>query len=76
MSIAKEILLDELIEQGYPEQVENVIFWALEAYCKSDPKGTLGRTIAYAIKQRILDAEAKGSSEPIMNPQKVKSLIK
>ncbi|SED09961.1 hypothetical protein SAMN04489761_4271 [Tenacibaculum sp. MAR_2009_124] len=75
MSIAKEILLDELIEQGHPEQVENVIFWALEAYCEKEPEERWGKIIAYAIKQRILDAEAKGSSEPIMNPQKVKSLI-
>lgn len=72
MSIAKEILLDELIEQGHPEEVENVIFWALEAYCKSEPKGTLGKTIAYAIKQRILDAESKGNSVHLMNPKLVK----
>ena len=30
MSKAKEILLDELNEQGHPEKVEDVIFWALE----------------------------------------------
>lgn len=76
MSIAKEILFDELIEQGHSEEVEKVIFWALEAYCQSEPKGTIRKTIAYAIKQRILDAEAKGISEPIMNPKLVKSLIK
>jgi len=62
MSKAKEILLDELTEQGHPEKVEDVIFWALEAYAKSEPKGTWGRTIAYAIKQRIIDAEKSESA--------------
>jgi hypothetical protein len=57
MSKAKEILLDELNEQGHPEKVEDVIFWALEYYAKSEPKGTWGRTIAYSIKERILEAE-------------------
>ena len=55
MSTSKEILLDELNEQGHPEKVEDVIFWALEHYAKSEPKGTWGRTIAYAIKERILE---------------------
>ncbi len=57
MSISKEILLDELNEQGHPEKVEDVIFWALEYYAKSEPKGTWGRTIASYIKERILEAE-------------------
>ena len=57
MSEAKEILLNELNEQGLPEKVEDVIFWALEAYAKSEPKGAWGRIIAHAIKERILDAE-------------------
>jgi hypothetical protein len=57
MSTSKEILLDELNEQRHPEKVEDVIFWALKAYAKSEPKGTWGRTIAYAIKERILEAE-------------------
>ena len=56
MSNSKEILLNELNEQGHPEKVEDVIFWALEHYAKSEPKGTWGRTIAFAIKERILDA--------------------
>lgn len=62
MSKAKEILLDELEEQGHPEKVEDVILWALEHYAKSEPKGTWGRTIAYSIKQRILDAEKSESA--------------
>ena len=57
MSKSKEILLEELKEQTHPEKVEDVIFWALEEYAKSEPKGTWGRTIAYAIKERILEAE-------------------
>ena len=57
MSKAKEILLDELNEQGHPEKVEDVIFWALEHYAKSEPKGTWGRAIAYSIKERISEAE-------------------
>jgi len=54
---AKEIILEELEEQSHPEKVEDVIFWALEYYAESEPKGTWGRTIAYAIKERILEAE-------------------
>ena len=57
MTTAKIILLDELNEQAHPERVEDVIFWALEHYAKSEPKGTWGRIIAYAIKERILEAE-------------------
>lgn len=57
MTKAKEILLDELEEQSHPVNVEHVIFWALKHYANCEPKGTWGRTIAYAIKQRILDAE-------------------
>ena len=57
MNKSKEILLEELKEQTHPEKVEDVIFWALEHYVKSKPKFTWGRAIAYAIKERILEAE-------------------
>ena len=57
MTTAKKILLDELNEQAHPERVEDVIFWALEHYAKSEPYETCGRIIAYAIKERILEAE-------------------
>ena len=57
MTTAKRILLDELDEQAHPEKVEDVIFWASEHYANSEPHGTQGRAIAYAIKERILDAE-------------------
>jgi len=66
MTTCKKILLDELDEQSHPERVEDVIFWALEHYANSEPKGTWGRTIAYAIKERILavaDAIEKESIE-------------
>ena len=58
---AKRILLDELDEQPHPERVEDVIFWALEHYCKRG-KGTMGEMVAYAIKQRILDEEKEKKS--------------
>jgi hypothetical protein len=35
---AKEILLDELSEQVHPAQVEEVIFWALDLYAKTQNK--------------------------------------
>ena len=54
---AKEIIIDELENGIHPEKVEDVIFWALEYYCTHRRKGTWGETIAYAIKQRILDEE-------------------
>ncbi len=57
MSIAKKIILEELEENNHPEHVENVIFWALEYYCKHRKKKTWGELIAYAIKERIIEAE-------------------
>jgi hypothetical protein len=33
--IAREIILDELIENSHIEKVEDVIYWALEDYFKS-----------------------------------------
>lgn len=60
MSIAKQILLEELAENTHPEKVEDVIFWALEYYCENRNQGTMGEMVAYAIKQRILDTENEG----------------
>ena len=74
MSIAKEILLDELIEQSHPSLVETVIHEALSDYYKKGG-GTFNSAIAYSICMRIDEAEVKGSSDPIMNPELVKSLI-
>lgn len=69
MTIAKQILLEELEEQVHMEPVENVIFWALEHYANSEPKGTWCRRVAYAIMQRIKDAEAKQAKQETTNPE-------
>lgn len=71
MTTAKRILLDELNNQTHPEKVEDVIFWALEYYCENkEPKGTWGATIAFAIKQRIEDAEnMKDQNNPELKPK-------
>lgn len=60
-TIAKDILLDELDEQGHPVMVEDVIFWALDFYHKNYDKGhnTWGKTIAFTIVERIKEGENK-----------------
>lgn len=45
--IAKKILIYELEEQAHVERVEDVFFWALEAFAKSD--STYGNKIARQI---------------------------
>lgn len=55
------------------ERTEDVIFWALEHYANSEPKGTLGRTIAYAIKERILEAEKIDADSGAVGKNKNKS---
>jgi len=57
MSIAKKIILDELQEQVHPIQVEDVIFMALKLLSKSKPQDKWSKTIAFCIKERILEAE-------------------
>lgn len=69
--ISKKILLDEIIEQSHQEKVEDVIFWALENY--SITKSTNGSMIAYAIVERIIEAE-KNNDAKLMNPEKIDSL--
>ncbi len=59
--LSKKIILDELIENSHIENVEDVIFWALEKYYKDN--STYGSLVAYAIIQRIKDAEMKGSED-------------
>ena len=56
MDNSKEIIIDELNEQGHPEQVEHVIFRALEHYAKRG-EGTWGETIASCIVDRIKESE-------------------
>ena len=59
--IAKRIILEELQEQAHPEAVEDVIFWALQAYNESRVEygNTWGRVCAGAIIFKIKEAEAK-----------------
>lgn len=59
MTIAKKVILQQLEEQGHPERVEDVIFWALEAYSKTAKPKTWGKTIAYALVQEIKEKEVK-----------------
>ena len=54
--IAKDIILDELNENIHPEKVEDVIFWALEYYAKTQDN-TMGRLVAASIVSRIKEAE-------------------
>ena len=69
--LSKRILIDELIEQGHPEQVENVIYHALKDYAENN-KQTWSGAIAFAIKSRLEDAEA---SPALMNPERIKTLF-
>lgn len=66
--IAKKIIIDELIENSHLEAVEDVIFWALEEYCKS--RKTNGSLVAFAIKERIKDAE-KEKDLKLLNPESI-----
>ena len=60
--LSKKIILDELIENSHIENVEDVIFWALEKYYHQYNM-TNGSLVAYLIIQRIKDAEMKGSED-------------
>lgn len=72
MSIAKEILFDELIEQSHPNLVETVIYEALDDYYKK-VEGTFNGAIAYSICKRIDEAE-DSKDYVIQNPEKIKAL--
>lgn len=64
---SKDFLLEELKEQGHSERVEDVIFWALEAHCKSDTiKNETAKMVATSIVERIVDAQ---SIEPSFPPE-------
>lgn len=60
-TVAKDILLEELYEQGHPVMVEDVIFWALEYYSENFDKGnpTYGKAVAYYLVERIKEQEQK-----------------
>lgn len=60
---AKEIILDELSEQTHPVMVEDVIFWALEYYAKTQHKAQWGTIVAQNIIDRILRWEKINESE-------------
>lgn len=59
MSIAKEVLIEELEEQIHPENVEDVIFWALEFYVKNKKEETMGKLVASYLVKKIEDTENK-----------------
>ncbi|WP_299129444.1 hypothetical protein [uncultured Winogradskyella sp.] len=71
-NLARQIILDELIENSHVEKVEDVIFWALEKYYKD--KNTNGSLVAYSIVQRIKDAE-NGDNDGFLNPVTVKEVF-
>ena len=58
-TVAKDIILEELDEQGHPVMVEDVIFWALDFYHQNYDKGnaTIGKAVAYTIVERIKEQE-------------------
>ena len=62
MNKAKEIIIDELNEQGHVEPVEDVIFWALEFYAKHH-KDTRGGVVSYSIVERIKEEETKQTND-------------
>ncbi|MVX37241.1 hypothetical protein [Myroides sp. LoEW2-1] len=57
-TVAKDILLEELEEQGHIHMVEDVIFWALEHYAESKT-GYGGAVVANYIVRRIKEQEQK-----------------
>lgn len=72
MTTTTKILIDELIEQGHPEQVENIIYHALKDYAANN-KQTWSGAIAFAIKSRLEDAEERPA---LMNTDVIEKLFK
>ncbi len=70
-NISKSILIDELLENSHIENVEDVIFWALEHYAKC--KETKGALVANSIVQRIEGDELEGKAN-LMNYDAIESL--
>ncbi|WP_035899707.1 hypothetical protein [Leeuwenhoekiella sp. MAR_2009_132] len=71
--LSKKILIDELIEQGHPEQVENVIYHALKDYAWRN-KITWQGIIASSIVNRIEDAETE-ESPVLMNGDTIEKIF-
>ena len=55
MSIAKNILIEELNEEKHLLPVGDVIFQALEYYCTTGPNSDFGIVTSYYLKQRIIN---------------------
>lgn len=74
--ISKKIILDEIIENSHFENIEHVIFWALEHYYETFPERPFkGTIIAFNVVQRILEAEEKGECE-LQNPEIINKILK
>jgi hypothetical protein len=57
MTRTTEIIIDELEGQSHPMPVEDVIFLALMLLSKSKPQDKWSNTIAFSIKERILESK-------------------
>lgn len=66
MSIAKNILINELNEEKHLLPVADVIFQALEYYCTTKPADTFGIVTSYCLRQRIIDQADVNSSKDIL----------
>ena len=64
MAISKQISLAQLNERKRARTTGDVILWALDRYARSNPKGSIGRLIAYSIKARILAARKDLLTKP------------
>ncbi len=74
-NISKNIIIDELLENSHIEKVEDVIFWALQAYYLNN-KHTIGSAISFSIINRILESEKTKEENYLQNPELIKSLYK
>jgi hypothetical protein len=73
VNIAKQIILDEILEDSHPEAIEDVIFWALEFYADHKKEETNGGVIAYAIVEQIKEAE-KTKKVTLLNEETINNL--
>lgn len=74
MKTNTKILIDELIEQSHIQDVDDVIFWALQDYADKN-KGMQSGTVAYAIAQRMID-DAECNDNDFQNFEAIKALAK
>ena len=71
--LSKKIILDELIKNSHIENVEDVIFWALEKYYHQNNMTNVS-LVAYSIIERIKDAEREGN-ENYQNSEMVNTVF-